>query len=250
MAVYTLKFTVTAEGITPAEVQAAGVFGDHQAAVLEFTVPPEPTDCRYRLEITDGSGAYDISELLDAQNGVVSYTVPRKWTAAGTAFVRLIAVKTDEHGNETLCFHATPARLYFEERDEGKEMPDSLPAWQEVMTRAENLTEAVHNAMLSGELDGPQGPQGEQGPQGPKGDKGDIGPVGPSGVYVGTGDMPEDCNVQIDPNGEAKDFSIYATKEDVKKAIDEASQSLSKVIGTVIDTRIENYINEALGGEY
>ena len=25
---------------------------------------------------------------------------------------------------------------------------------------------------------------------------------GESGVYVGTGDMPEDCNVQIDPNGE------------------------------------------------
>ena len=26
---------------------------------------------------------------------------------------------------------------------------------------------------------------------------------GESGVYVGSGDMPEDCNVQIDPNGES-----------------------------------------------
>ena len=26
---------------------------------------------------------------------------------------------------------------------------------------------------------------------------------GPSGVYIGSGEMPEDCNVQIDPNGEA-----------------------------------------------
>ena len=33
-----------------------------------------------------------------------------------------------------------------------------------------------------------------------KGDKGDR---GTSGVYIGSGDMPDDCNVQIDPNGEA-----------------------------------------------
>ena len=35
--------------------------------------------------------------------------------------------------------------------------------------------------------------------QGPKGDKGET---GNSGVYVGSGDMPDDCNVQIDPTGE------------------------------------------------
>jgi hypothetical protein len=28
-----------------------------------------------------------------------------------------------------------------------------------------------------------------------------------SGVYVGSGDMPDDCNVQIDPNGEALDLN-------------------------------------------
>ena len=33
--------------------------------------------------------------------------------------------------------------------------------------------------------------------------KGDQGPRGESGVYVGTGEMPEGCNVQIDPSGEA-----------------------------------------------
>lgn len=38
--------------------------------------------------------------------------------------------------------------------------------------------------------------------QGPKGDKGDKGETGNSGVYVGSGDMPDDCNVQIDPTGE------------------------------------------------
>lgn len=39
--------------------------------------------------------------------------------------------------------------------------------------------------------------KGEQGNPGKDGEKGD------SGVYVGSGDMPEDCNVQIDPTGEA-----------------------------------------------
>lgn len=35
-----------------------------------------------------------------------------------------------------------------------------------------------------------------------KGDKGEKGDTGNSGVYLGSGDMPSDCNVQIDPNGE------------------------------------------------
>ncbi len=40
-----------------------------------------------------------------------------------------------------------------------------------------------------------------------KGDKGSKGDRGFSGVYVGSGEMPTDCNVQIDPNGEATDIS-------------------------------------------
>jgi hypothetical protein len=33
--------------------------------------------------------------------------------------------------------------------------------------------------------------------------KGEKGERGNSGVFVGSGEMPEDCNVQIDPNGDA-----------------------------------------------
>ena len=39
-----------------------------------------------------------------------------------------------------------------------------------------------------------------------KGAKGDRGEKGNSGVYLGGGDMPDDCNVQIDPNGEPLDL--------------------------------------------
>lgn len=48
-------------------------------------------------------------------------------------------------------------------------------------------------------VQGVQGLQGEQGIQGLQGEKGDR---GNSGVYLGSGDMPDDCNVQIDPNGQ------------------------------------------------
>jgi hypothetical protein len=47
-------------------------------------------------------------------------------------------------------------------------------------------------------IQGPQGIQGIQGIQGVQGEvgaKGDKGDRGPSGVYVGSGNMPDDCNV-------------------------------------------------------
>lgn len=49
---------------------------------------------------------------------------------------------------------------------------------------------------------GSPGPQGPKGEKGDKGDTGDPGPIGPSGVYVGSGEMPDGYNVQIDPDGE------------------------------------------------
>ena len=62
---------------------------------------------------------------------------------------------------------------------------------------------------------GPQGPKGDtgatgpKGETGPKGDTGETGPQGISGVYVGSGAMPEGYNVQIDPDGAPSDIIIY-----------------------------------------
>ena len=41
-----------------------------------------------------------------------------------------------------------------------------------------------------------------KGEKGDKGDKGDRGEQGQSGAYVGSGEMPDGYNVQIDPNGD------------------------------------------------
>ena len=77
---------------------------------------------------------------------------------------------------------------------------------------------------------GPKGEKGEKGDTGDKGEKGEKGDKGDcTGIYLGSGPMPDDCNVQIDPDGESLTLeSLYAE----------------------IDARIEKYINEALGGEY
>ena len=73
-------------------------------------------------------------------------------------------------------------------------------------------TEAEWVASLKGErgVKGDTGAKGDKGDKGDKGEKGDKGDTGNSGVYVGSGEMPADCNVQIDPNGD------YITLEDLK----------------------------------
>ena len=89
-----------------------------------------------------------------------------------------------------------------------------------------NLTSGAHYS--SGSLRGPQGVKGDAGAKGEKGDPGAQGVKGDSGVYVGTGDMPEDCNVQIDPEGSVID--VYSKSE------------IDALIGTITDktTSVEN----------
>lgn len=53
--------------------------------------------------------------------------------------------------------------------------------------------------------------------------KGEKGDKGASGVYVGSGDMPEDCNVQIDPNG------VPITLEEIVRQIVLQSNKISSV---------------------
>ena len=52
---------------------------------------------------------------------------------------------------------------------------------------------------------------------------------GNSGVYVGSGEMPEDCNVQIDPSGEIEEL---VTKAEFDEAISEQNnKKIHKYMG-------------------
>lgn len=159
MAFYTIDFTVTAGAVTPDTPQFAGHTGDHRAAVVRFSVPFK--GYRYRLELTDGSGGYDITDLLDATGGIVSYDVPSTWTAAGVATLRLVAIEQGEDGTETVRFHSAPAYLRFEDRDEGEPTGQTArPAWQETLDEAQFFLETVERKLENGELNGDKGDDG------------------------------------------------------------------------------------------
>lgn len=72
---------------------------------------------------------------------------------------------------------------------------------------AQTVADTVQTKLDNGEFVGAQGPKGDPGTTGPKGEpgpKGDTGATGPqgvSGVYVGSGDMPDGYDIQIDPSG-------------------------------------------------
>ena len=114
--------------------------------------------------------------------------------------------------------------------------------------------------------DGAQGPAGPAGPRGDtgatgatgekgeKGDKGEKGETGSSGVFVGTGDMPEDCNVQIDPEGVIVDLEDIAKIVDKNFKKDAANAIKSNVSGidvvTLLDVSpVEHELNIVLSAQ-
>lgn len=213
---YTLSYALVDTEFQPTEVQTAGFYGDHHAARL--VISGLQSDCRYCLEIVDGGGAYDITERMSAPNGTLTYDIPASWTAPGTARVRVVRVG-EERGDDTQYVHYAPLLLYFADREDGTAMGEMLPRWQAVMTevegkiatsieatwkanvqaaRAENAANRVENAgevlttaaqiatkARDDALDAQQRANTTK------------------GVYVGSGEMPEGYNVQIDPSGEA-----------------------------------------------
>ena len=65
-----------------------------------------------------------------------------------------------------------------------------------------------------------------------RGARGAQGERGASGVYVGSGDMPEDCNIQIDPNGDSlTPDEIYQTlKEEITAETEAVNEALDRII--------------------
>ena len=157
----------------PSEPQYGGVFGDNEALVLEFA--PLDDAYRYQIEVVDGSGGYDITLPLAAQDGKLRYAVPAAWTAPGTATVRLVAVGAD---GEELLRHYAPIRLRFSDREQGEAMGDMLPRWQTVMINADEAAQKASSAAYTAEvaaLTAREAAQVALQAKGPKGDKGDKG---------------------------------------------------------------------------
>lgn len=112
------------------------------------------------------------------------------------------------------------------------------------------LTVTSASGTSSADLKGSKGDRGDtgpQGPQGPAGQKGDAGPRGESGVYVGSGDMPDGYNVQIDPGGDSEPFPIAV----VADVLPEASETLRGSFAIVPNGDTDNlYICMRVAGVY
>ena len=254
MAFYTIEFAVTAQGVTPVTPQAAGHTGDHKAALVRFTVPFE--GYRYRLEIADGGGGYDITDLLEADDGVVSYEIPSAWTAAGVATLRLIAVEQDEAKAEIVRFHSAPAYLRFEDREEGEPLGESLrPAWQETLDEAHFFLETMEQKLTNGDFRGEKGDRGEAGPPGEKGEKGDKGDpgdgnmalmcqtfagaltdrvTGPCVALTDVSPLPHNTIVQVRPHNHVQFPYLYETQTVNNVTVYAYTQPESGIEGEVV----------------
>ncbi len=195
--IYDIVFTVgrTPPSIKPTAPQKAGYFGDRDSARITFKLD-FVTDYtrRFRIEVEDANGAYDITEPLEITDYVVAYMVPAAWTAAGVCTIRLVEVEIVD-SIETVVAHYPAGKLLFEMRESGTAMMNLLPRWQTTMLAAEAAggraeaaaDEAYQAAEVALQAKGPKGDKGDKGdtgdvgPQGPKGDTGDVGPKGDKG---------------------------------------------------------------------
>ena len=67
---------------------------------------------------------------------------------------------------------------------------------------------------------------------------------GDSGVYIGSGDMPENCNVQIDPDGD--DFGINQAVEMAQSALEKSAEANDKYAACVEATERANAVKEEI----
>jgi hypothetical protein len=77
-----------------------------------------------------------------------------------------------------------------------------------------------------------KGATGEQGIQGIQGETGN------SGVYVGAGDMPEDCNVQVDTEGDVIDLEVIKAEVTPVKGVDYSTAEDKQEIEDFIVTEL------------
>jgi hypothetical protein len=127
MAIRTLTFTATPDGITPVYAQKAGVSGEHNATNVVMDLSEKLITALsvegavYRFEIVDGLDQYDTTENFTLSAGATSVNIdiPNGWTAAGQAELRLVIAQLDIDSNEELVLYSFPCRLLFEGRDTG-----------------------------------------------------------------------------------------------------------------------------------
>ena len=128
MAIRTLEYCASLNGVTPATEQNAGVAGEHNATnvVIKLSAELLSAVCSdrifYRFEFLDGFDQYDTTEnsTFDTDSDFVSIDLPNGWTSSGgLAILRLVIAKLGLDNKEEMVLYSLPCRLFFESRSHG-----------------------------------------------------------------------------------------------------------------------------------
>lgn len=173
MAIRTITWTVDEKlRITPRRVQDAGVQGEDNATRVEFVLPAFlQSGYTLYLDYLDNVNKYDKTDPLKVSDGKVAFDLPFEWTQhGGEAVVRLVAE------NDDVIDYTIDGRVRYADRSTALAKSQSL--FEGSLQRAQaKIEKMIADAK--------------------------VGIDNANGVYVGSGDMPDSCVIQIDPEGEA-----------------------------------------------
>ena len=121
MALKTIKYTITSDGVTPTTEQSGGEQGEHNVTEVEMTLGtgvPTGDNVRYRVQCVDGAGGFYSTEFLEATDNKVTFLLSRDITnAGGVAYLNFVATKVVYEGekfvSESQEFLSKAMRLRF-----------------------------------------------------------------------------------------------------------------------------------------
>lgn len=230
MAIRTIEYAVSVNGIVPASQQFGGTQGDHNVTELKFTLS-EPLRSAitssakgtvvYRFDGYDGSGGVRSTEPQVLTQNPCVYVL-EEWITRYGGNIQVYLVITDIKNGTEKELYSFPAVLNLKSRPNHVDRYEyqSITALYEGTKQNAQKAEAAANEVerilgdISGaipdidvtevsdgveitvsDLDGIQTVKvrdGEKGPQGDKGDKGDTGPQGPKGDKGDPSDVSSD----------------------------------------------------------
>lgn len=121
MALKTIKYAVTSNGITPRTEQAGGIQGEHNVTEVLLALGADlPSGTHYRVQAVDGAGGFYSSEFLTPTENKIIFPLCEDITkAGGVAYLHLVVTEVayDTNGKyvgENQKFLSKPMRLRFE----------------------------------------------------------------------------------------------------------------------------------------
>ena len=160
MAIRTITFEATLDGISPKAPQNAGIQGEHNATTVVINLSTQlitelnKPNTYYRFEFVDCMGQFDTTENFTLSSGAigVNIDIPNGWTSSGgNAELRLVIVRLNVDNNEEMILYSLPCKLKFEGRDTGTGLtPETVEkGLSGLIADAKTATESANSAASS-----------------------------------------------------------------------------------------------------